>query len=412
MSVPVAVTGLGAVSAVGSTADECFDNLVAGRSGIRLFEPALDDRFRARIAAQVRTIDDESILGKKESVRHSRFTRLAAMAAGEAVRDAGFADAKYAPERVGCLIGVGLCGLEILEHNAAMLAASGPDRVAGLAIPMLISNMAASMICQSLDIRGLSACVATACASSAHAIGEAFNQLLLGRLDCVICGGAEASITPLSMAALARMGAVSFANDSPETACRPFDRTRTGFVIGEGAGVMVLERLDRARRRGARIRGVVLGYGASTDAHHPVQPHPEGRGAEHAMRNALEDAKLSPDAVGYINAHGTGTIPNDIVETAAIHRVFGAHANDLMVSSTKAATGHLLGAAGALEAIVTLRAIERSLLPPTLNLNDPGDGCDLDYVPKVAREQPIRTAMTNNFGFGGHNASLIFGASP
>jgi 3-oxoacyl-[acyl-carrier-protein] synthase II len=409
---PIAVTGLGAVSAVGSTADESFRNLVAGRTGIGLFTPQLDELYPSRMAAQVREINDERILGKKDAVRQARFTRLAAMAAGEAADDAGLDVAGYAPERVGCLIGVGLCGLEVLERNAATLAEHGPQRVAGLALPMLISNMAASMICQSLDIRGLSACITTACASSAHAIGEAYNQLLLGRLDAVVCGGSEASITPLSMAALGRMGAVSTHNDAPETACRPFDKTRTGFVIGEGAGVLVLERLASARSRGAHIHGVLLGYGASTDAFHPVRPHPEGRGAEYAMRSALDDAELPTDEVGYINAHGSATIPNDIIESAAIRRVFGGHSDELLVSSTKAATGHLLGAAGALEAIVTIMAIERAVLPPTLNLDTPGDGCDLNYIAKVARERPLRAAMTNNFGFGGHNASLVFGAVP
>jgi 3-oxoacyl-[acyl-carrier-protein] synthase II len=409
---PIVVTGLGAVSAVGSTADESFRNLIEGRTGIGRFTPEVDERFPSRLAAQVREINDERLLGKKESFRQSRVTRLAAMAAGEAVDDAELADARYDPERVGCLIGVGLCGLEVLERNAALLAEHGPQRVAGLAIPMLISNMAVSMICQSLDIRGVSLCIATACASSAHAIGEACNQLRLGRLDCVLCGGAEASITPLSMAALGRMGAVSSRNDSPETACRPFDKARDGFVIGEGAGVLVLERLSTARRRGAKVRGVLLGYGASTDAFHPVQPHPEGRGAIHAMRSALEDAEFSTDKVGYVNAHGTATIPNDVVESAAIRRVFGSHADQLLVSSTKAATGHLLGGAGAVEAIITVMAIERGVLPPTLNLDMPGEGCDLTYVAKVARERTLRAAMTNNFGFGGHNASLLFGAAP
>lgn len=412
MREPIVITGLGAVSAVGSTAHECFQAIIEGRTGIGLFTPALDERYPSRLAAQVQTIDAQRLLSKKDSSRQSRLTQLAAMAAGEAADDSGLRDAGYPPERVGCLIGVGLCGLEILERNAALLAEHGPQRVAGLAIPMLISNMAASMICQSLDIRGLSMCITTACASSTHAIGEAFNQLCLGRLDAVVCGGAEASITPLSMAALGRMGAVSSRNESPQAACRPFDKDRDGFVIGEGAGILVLERLTSAQRRGARIRGVLCGYGASTDAFHPVQPHPQGRGAESAMRGALEDAGRSPDNIDYINAHGTGTIPNDLIESAAIRRVFGSHAHDVLVSSTKAATGHLLGGAGALEAIFTLMAIERSIAPPTLNLDEPGDGCDLCYVANVAREQPIRAAMTNNFGFGGHNASLVFGASP
>jgi 3-oxoacyl-[acyl-carrier-protein] synthase II len=409
---PIVVTGLGAVSAVGGSAAECFTQLAEGRSGIALFTPELDERYPARLAAQVREIDDSRILGKKDAARQSRVTRLAAMAAGEAADDAGLRGAGYAPERLGCLVGVGLCGLEILERNAALLAEHGPQRVAGLAIPMLISNMAASMICQSLDIQGLSACITTACASSAHAIGEACNQLRLGRLDAVVCGGAEASITPLSMAALGRMGAVSTRNDAPQAACRPFDRARDGFVIGEGAGILVLERLSGARRRGAHIRGMVLGYGASTDAFHPVQPHPDGRGAVQAMRGALADAQLAPEHIGYLNAHGTATVPNDLTESAAIRKVFGAHAEALPVSSTKAATGHLLGAAGALEAIISLLAMERGVLPPTLNLDEPGDGCDLRYVAKVAEARPVRAAMSNNFGFGGHNATLVFGAAP
>ncbi|MEZ4358934.1 MAG: beta-ketoacyl-[acyl-carrier-protein] synthase family protein [Kofleriaceae bacterium] len=412
MSERVVVTGVGAVSAVGRTAAECFGNLLEGRTGIALIDPPLDERYPSRLAAQVREIDDSRILSKKDAVRQARFTRLAAMAAGEATDAAGLRDAGYAPERIGCLLGVGLCGLEILERNAALLEAHGPERVAGLALPMLISNMAASMICQSLELRGLSACITTACASSAHAIGEAFDQLRLGRLDAVVCGGAEAAITPLSMAALGRMGAVSTRHRDPQAACRPFDKDRDGFVIGEGAGVLVLEREGAARRRGAPIRGVLLGYGASTDAFHPVQPHPEGRGAIHAMRGALEDARLAPEQVGYVNAHGTATVPNDLTESAAIRRVFGPHADELWVSSTKAATGHLLGGAGALEAIITLLAIERGALPPTLNLEEPGEGCDLRYVAKVARTRPLRAAMSNNFGFGGHNASLVFGATP
>jgi 3-oxoacyl-[acyl-carrier-protein] synthase II len=405
----IVVTGIGAVSALGSTLPESFDALIAGRTGIALIEPALDDSYPCRLAAQVKYIDDSRVLGGKESVRQARFTRMAAMIAGEAAVSAQLSDVPYRRERIGCFIGVGVCGLEVIEHNAKLLADSGPRRVAGLAIPTLIPNMATSMVCQGLDIRGPSHGIATACASGAHAIIEGANQLLLGRVDCVICGGVEAAITPLGMAGLARMQAVSRRNEDPAHACRPFDKDRDGFVIGEGGGVMVLERASSARKRGATIYAVLAGCGASTDAYHPVQPHPEGRGAEYAMRAALEDAAISPEQIDYVNAHGTGTVPNDIIESAAIRRVFGSHADRALVGSTKAATGHLLGGAGGLEAVIAVESLKRGIVPPTLNLDQPGKGCDLSYVGKEARETLVRYALSNNFGFGGQNASLIFG---
>jgi 3-oxoacyl-[acyl-carrier-protein] synthase II len=409
---PIVVTGMGAVSAIGSCAAESFDALIAGRTGIAQVEPALSEECPCRLAAQVKHIDDRLRLGGKESVRQARFTRMAAMAAAEAVADAGFSEVPYARERIGCFIGVGLFGTEIVEHNAKLLAEKGPRMVWGLAIPALIPNMATSMICQRLDIRGPSYCVASACASGAHAIIGAADQLRIGRVDCVICGGVEAAVTPLGIACLARMQAVSRRNDDPTHACRPFDKDRDGFVLGEGGGVLVLERFSSARRRGARVRAVLAGCGASTDAYHPVQPHPEGRGAESAMRAAFEDAGIGPEAIGYVNAHGTATVPSDIMETAAIRRVFGAHSDDVWVGSTKAATGHLIGGAGGLEAVIAIQSIERNIVPPTLNLDEPGQGCDLRYVANEAREARLRYVLSNNFGIGGQNASLIFGRPP
>jgi 3-oxoacyl-[acyl-carrier-protein] synthase II len=406
---PIVVTGIGAVCAIGSSAGESFEALIAGRTGIASVEPALSDEFPCRLAAQVKHIDDSKILGGKESVRHARFTRMAAMIAAEAASDAGLSEMPYERERIGCFIGVGLFGTDVVEHNARLLADHGPRRVWGLAIPSLISNMATSMICQGLDIRGPSYCVTTACASGAHAIMAAADQLRLGRVDCVVAGGVEAAVTPLGIACLARMQAVSRRNHDPARACRPFDKDRDGFVLGEGGGVLVLERASAARRRGARVRAVLAGYGASTDAHHPVQPHPEGRGAEAAMRAALEDARIGPDAVGYVNAHGTATVPSDIMESAAIRRVFGAHTEHVWVGSTKAATGHLIGGAGGLEAVVAIESLRCNVVPPTLNLDEPGEGCDLRYVAHQPQDVRLRYALSNNFGIGGQNASIIFG---
>jgi 3-oxoacyl-[acyl-carrier-protein] synthase II len=407
----VVVTGLGAVTPVGTTADASFDALLEGRCGIGASSLPLGEGHDVRIAGEVRGLDLAAALGAKEARRHARYCGLAQVAAKEALAQAGLADAGYEPHRIATALGVGLGGLEAVEEAAEACAARGPRRVSPFGIPMLIPNMGAGALAMLAGALGPSWCPAVACASGAHAIGQAMQLLRHGGADAVICGGAESCTTPLALASFARMGALSTRNDAPERAVRPFDRDRDGFVMAEGAVVMVLEREDAARRRGAPLLGVIAGFGASCDAFHVTQPEPGGRGAIAAMHAALADAGRAAADVDYVHAHGTGTRHNDSVEAAAIARVFAGHADHLRVSSTKGATGHMLGASGAFGALVALQAIRRGAVPPTLNLEHPDGASGLDLVPLVAQERPSRTCLVNAFAFGGQNAALVVAAA-
>jgi 3-oxoacyl-[acyl-carrier-protein] synthase II len=372
----------------------------------------IDDAFPVRIGAPVRDLDVLKYVDRKTATRHARFTLLAMAAATEAAADAGVADARYEPERQAVVIGVGLGGLEMLHQAALDLQSRGPRRVRPFGLPALIPNMAAGMTAAMLNARGPSFCTSSACASSAHAIAQAARLLQCREADVVFCGGSEGCLDPLALACFSRMGVLSQRNDAPERACRPFDAQRDGFVLGEGAAVLVLERMARARARGARIYAELAGCGSSSDAFHPTTPESSGAGAAHAMTRAPADARIDPSDVVYVNAHGTATPHSDIVETRALKLAFGKHAKRLWISSTKSMTGHMLGASGAFEAAVCALAIHSGAVPPTINLDEPGEECDLDYVAHEARRGDIRVAMTNSFGFGGQNVSIVLRQVP
>ncbi len=401
----VVVTGVGAVSPLGLTVASTWEGLVAGRSGvgpITLFDP---DGYPVRIAAEVSGFEAEALFGRRRARHLDRVTQLALVATAEAVESAKL-DVGADPERVGVIFGTGIGGIGSLEQGLAVLNERGPDWVSPYTLPMMIPNMVAGEIAMEWGIRGHSSCPVTACSASATAIGEALDVIRAGRADAVVCGGSEAPITRVAMAGFAAMKALSARNDEPGRASRPFDAGRDGFVMGEGSAALVLEELDSARRRGAPILAELAGYGATTDAHHITQPHPEGNGAARAMRGACQDAGTPPERIGYVNAHGTSTPPNDRVETLALKRVFGERVPP--VSSTKSMTGHTLGASGALEAVACVQALNHQLVPPTINLEQPDPDCDLDYVANHARPAGLDAVMSNSFGFGGHNVSLIF----
>ncbi len=405
----IVVTGMGALSPLGHTAHSSFEALVAGHCGIATASIPLDDGVESRIAGQVSGLDMAARIGVKESRRYARYTQLALAAGREALDHAGWSGTAYTPARVACIVGVGLGGLEALEDAVEIRMTRGSRRVSPFGVQALIPNMAAGALSQLANAQGPCWCVSTACASGAHAIGHAMHLIRSGQVDAAICGGAEACVTPVALACFSRMGALSTRNADPLRASRPFDRGRDGFVIAEGAAILVLEREDGARRRGASIHGCVCGFGATADAFDATHPAPDGKGAKVAMQNALEDAGVSGDQVDYVNAHGTGTKINDAIEARAIRDAFGGHSKDLLVSSTKGATGHMLGAAGAFEAVVSLLTIRSGRVPPTLNLDTPDDGCGLDLVPRTSREAHVRYVVSNSFGFGGQNASLVLG---
>lgn len=404
----VVITGIGAVSPLGATAVASYEALIAGRCGIAASSLELDDAFDARIAGEVTGLDIAAALGTKEARRHARYSQLALIAAREALAGSGLTDAGYEPHRIATVLGVGVGGLEAVEAAAHARLTQGARRVSPFGIPILIPNMGAAALARLVGALGPSWCPATACASGAHAIGQAMQLLRQGGADAAICGGAESCITPLALACFARMGALSTRNADPEGAVRPFDRDRNGFVIAEGAVIFILEREDAARRRGAPILAELAGFGASCDAFHDTQPAPDGRGAIAAMRGALADGRLDTGDIDYIHAHGTGTRHNDGVEATAIASVFGSER--ILVSSTKGATGHMLGASGAFGALACVFAMQRGVVPPTRNLDHPDDGCRLDLVPRVAREQRPRACVVNSFAFGGQNASLALAA--
>jgi 3-oxoacyl-[acyl-carrier-protein] synthase II len=398
---------MGAVTPVGNDIATMWDALVHGRSGIARvarFDPAPYD---SQVAGEVRGLDVGGYLDRKEIRRTDRFTHLAVAAATQALKDAKLEKVSD-PERVGTAISSGLGGITTMVDQVMVMDQRGPSRLSPFFVPMLMANAASAQVSMQFGLKGPSLTHVSACASSSHAIGEGGDIIRRGQAEVMVVGGSEASVIPVVVAAFAAMKTLTRRNDAPEAASRPFDKDRDGFVLSEGAAVVVLEEREHARARGARSYGELVGYGATADAYHITAPSPEGEGNARAMRMALAEAGLRPEEIDYINAHGTSTQPNDREETAAIKQVFGDHAYKLLVSSTKSMTGHLLGAAGALEAIACLLAIRDGCIPPTINYTTPDPGLDLDYVPNTARAQAITTALSNSMGFGGHNASLIF----
>jgi 3-oxoacyl-[acyl-carrier-protein] synthase II len=404
----VVVTGLGLVTPLGNDTATNWQRVTAGHSGIDVISRFDTSKFPVRIAGEVRGFDPAVFIDKKELRRMDPFAHYAVAAAQMAVDDAQLAIEPAQAERVGVIVGVGMGGIATIEESHRLFLEFGLKKVSPFFIPRLIANMAPGHIAMRFGAKGVNYTTTSACASGGHAVGEAFRLVRYGHQDVMLAGGAEAPVTPLGVGGFAVMRALSTRNDEPPRACRPFDRERDGFVVAEGAAVLVLETLERARTRGARIYAEVVGYGANADAYHLTMPSPAGEGAARCMRLALEDGDIAPDTVDYINAHGTSTPYNDVNETQAIKQVFGAHAARLAVSSTKSMTGHALGAAGAIEAAYMALSTFHALVPPTINYENPDPECDLDYVPNIARHMPVRVALSNSFGFGGANACLAF----
>jgi 3-oxoacyl-[acyl-carrier-protein] synthase II len=403
----VALTGVGVITPIGTGKDRFWASLMEGRSGVRRITAFDPTPYDTQIAGEIPDFDPTTYMHRKEARRNDRFVQFAAAATRLALDDAGFAITPRNAERVGVIIGSGNGGARTWEEQHQVLLERGPGRVSAFFAPMIIINMASGVVSIATGAKGPNVSVVSACATGGHAVGDALRTIQNDEADAMICGGSEAAITPLSLASFCAMKAMSTRNDAPERAVRPFDAQRDGFVMGEGAGILLLEEWDHAHRRGANIYAEVVGYGKSADAFHITQPDPEGDGAARAMHNALRDARIEPAQVDYINAHGTSTFYNDKVETLAIKRVWGADARRVPVSSTKSMTSHLFGAAGAVEAIVCALVIERGMLPPTINYEVPDPACDLDYVPNTPRAARVDVAMSNAFGFGGHNAILI-----
>ena len=401
------ITGMGVVSPVGSHLNEFWNNLIEGKSGIGLLTRFDTTNLPTKVAAEVKDFEPTDWINKKESRHMDRFAQFAIAAAKMALQDSALDLEKVNKERAGAVMGCGIGGVITFEEQKEVLMNKGSGRISPFFVPMLISNMAAGHLSIEFGLQGSSMTVATACASATNAIGEAQRMIQRGDADIVFCGGTEAPITKLAFAGFCAMKAMSTETENPEQACRPFDIRRSGFVMGEGAGVLVLESLEHAEARGARIYAELAGYGSTSDAYHITTPVPGGAGAARAMRLALEDAGVNAEEVDYINAHGTGTGPNDATETAAIKTVFGSYASKLAISSTKSMTGHLTGAAGAIEAIICALSIGQGAIPPTINYGEPDPECDLDYVPNMARKQEVKVVMSNTFGFGGHNATIV-----
>ena len=408
MTTRIVVTGIGVVSPVGLSRDSTWKNLLAGVSGIDHIAAFNPEDLETTIAGEVKGFEPTDYMGRKDARRMDRFSQLAVAAASEAVEHAQFADLNGNGERVSVMVASGIGGIITLSEQIGVLDARGPRRVSPFLVPMMLPDMASGHVSMSLGAQGPNYSTVSACASGGDAIGQGQTLLRMGVADAVIAGGTEAAICPIGVAGFNSVKALSRRNDEPQKASRPFDALRDGFVLGEGAAILVMETLENARERGAEPIVEMAGYGSTSDAHHITQPHPEGEGAARAMEMALKDAGMSPEDIDYINAHGTSTPLNDRSETLAMKKVFGDEAYKIPISSTKSMTGHLLGASGALEAAVSALAIVNSAAPPTINLEEPDADCDLDYIPHVARRGRIRTAMSNSFGFGGHNVSLIF----
>ncbi len=404
----VVVTGLGAITPIGNTLEEYWQGLLTGRNGIdriTLFDPS---NHACRIAGEVKGFDPGDYLDRKEIKRMDRFAQFGVSASLQAIADAQFKINDLNAEQVGVIIGSGIGGIKVLEDQQTVYLNKGPSKCSPFMIPMMIANMAAGLTAIHTGAKGPNTCTVTACAAGSHAVGDAFRLIQGGYAQAMICGGAEAAVTPLSVAGFASARALSTRNDDPKKACRPFDRDRDGFVMGEGAGILLLEELDHALARGAKIYAEIVGYGMTCDAHHITSPSPGGEGASRAINLALKDAGITPDQVSYINAHGTSTPANDSTETSAIKTALGEHAKKVAVSSTKSMTGHLLGGSGGIEAVATAMAIACDQVPPTINLDNPDPECDLDYVPHQSRSMKVDVALSNSFGFGGHNVTLVF----
>ena len=403
----VVVTGMGAVTPVGNDVATMWRSLVEGKSGAGPITKFDASTFEVRFACEVKGFDPLQFMDRKEAKRADQFTQYAVAASRQAMDDAGFGGGTgYDPDNTGVIIGSGIGGLKIFEEQHDVYRQRGPGKISPFFIPMFISDIAAGIVSMQFGAKGPNYATVSACATSAHAIGDAYRTIQYGDADVMITGGAEATVTPMAVGGFANMKALSERNDSPETASRPFDLTRDGFVMGEGGAVLILEDLEHARKRGARIYSEIIGYGATGDAYHLTAPAPNGEGAQRAMKRALKDAELSPGDVQYINAHGTSTPANDLNETAAIKAVFGEHAAGINVSSTKSMTGHMLGAAGAVELVISTLAINNSLIPPTINYQTPDPECDLNYTPNTAVKRELTAALSNSFGFGGHNTTL------
>jgi 3-oxoacyl-[acyl-carrier-protein] synthase II len=403
----VVVTGVGLVIPTGIGTETVWKNICEGRSGIGPLTRFDPNGFETKIAGEVKGFNPEAYIEKKEIKKMDLFVQYALAATREALEDSQL---KITPEncdRTGVIVGTGLGGLPTLEKYHQILLEKGPSRISPFFIPMLIANLASGQIAIHFGAKGPNTCVVTACATGAHCIGDAFRAIVYGDAEAIIAGGTEANISPLSIAGFNAMKALSTRNEEPEKACRPFEKNRDGFVVAEGAGILILEELEFALKRGAKIYGELIGYGYTGDAYHITAPSPEGEGAARCMRMAIKDAGLRPEDIDYINAHGTSTPLNDLTETQAIKTVFGEHAKKVAISATKSMTGHLLGAAGSTEAIFSLLAIRDGIIPPTINYDVPDPECDLDYVPNVARRQPLTVVMSNAFGFGGTNATLV-----
>jgi 3-oxoacyl-[acyl-carrier-protein] synthase II len=402
------VTGLGLICAVGNTAEETWRNLLAGKSGVCRITHFDATDFACKIAAEVKNFDPLQFIEKKEIKKMSRFIHLALAASDEAMKMCGLEVTPEISTRVGVDIGSGVGGFDVIEREHSTLLKEGPRKISPFFIPAAIVNLAAGHVSIRWNARGPNEATATACTTSAHSIGDAMKIIARGDADVMIAGGAEAAITPMGIGGFAAMRALSTRNDEPQKASRPFDSGRDGFVVGEGAGILILEELEFAKKRGAKIYAELIGYGMSADAYHITQPAEGGEGAVRVMRNTLRDAGVGPEVVDYINAHGTSTPIGDRQETQAIKTAFGEHAKKVAVSSTKSMTGHLLGGAGGLEAGITVLALRDQTLPPTVNLENPDPACDLDYVPNHARKAKVEYALTNSFGFGGTNGCLLF----
>jgi 3-oxoacyl-[acyl-carrier-protein] synthase II len=407
----VVVTGIGAVTSLSLKVDDLWHKVLRGESGIHELRAFDTSHHKVRFGGDIYDWSTEGYVDRKEEKRIDRFTQFALVAGIDAVNDSGIDFGKEEPFRCGVILGSGIGGLTEIEAQHERLITKGPDKVSAFTIPKLMLNAASGHVSIRYGLRGPNYAVATACASATNAMGDAFKAIQYDDADIMISGGTEAACTPMGLAGFANMRALSERHDDPAGASRPFDRDRDGFVLSEGAGLLVFEELEHAKRRGAKIYGEILGYGASADAGHITQPDVEGTGAAKAMAGALRDARLNPDAVDYINAHGTSTPLGDAAETIAIKSVFGDHARNISISSTKSQLGHLLGASGGVELVLCMKALVHSVCPPTINYTTPDPKCDLDYTPNTPRERKLRTVMSNSFGFGGHNASIIAGTA-
>lgn len=405
------ITGLGCVTALAESVDELFAALCAGRSGVSLIESFDASGYPVRFGGEIKNFDVTKYIDRREAKRMDRFSEFAVVAAIQAVRDSGLDLSKEDPYRIGSIVGTGIGGIKEIEQQHVRLLKKGPTKVSPFCVPRLMSNAASGNIAIQFGLRGPSFSVSSACASGNHTMGETFWNIASGRCDVAVTGGSEAAVTPIGLGSFCAARSLSTRNDSPETASRPFDRDRDGFVLSEGAGILILEEYEHARKRDAKIYAELLGYSATDDGYHITAPLPDGAGAAMAMKLALADAKLNPEDVDYINAHGTSTELNDIGESTAIKTVFGDRAYDIPISSTKSCLGHMLGATAAVELLACVKTINQSIIPPTINLENQDERCDLkmDYVPLKAREAKVNIALSNSFGFGGHNACIIVG---